>query len=176
MLFADTMAIFFVVVGLLISFNGVWLLARSVWSGAVARSVIAHEDSMWKSFLIGLPVTALSIFIFIALSSTKNGGAGLAAVLQLSIYLLFSSVGVAGLATIFGERLSRHPGDEAPWKATARGGSVLALSYLFPFMGWFIVLPITTVIGCGATIRAIWSSKRDRKSVEVSEAAQEMVG
>src|SRR5690606_25398357 len=74
----------------------------------------------------------------------------------------------SGIATLIGARLSSSEIIEPKWKTTARGGAVLSLSYLFPLVGWFVILPVSLVIGCGATVRAIWNRKRS-SSVEKRE-------
>ena len=37
-----------------------------------------------------------------------------------------------------------------PWRSTLRGGVVLELTYLLPFLGWFVILPASIIIGSGA--------------------------
>ncbi|MBX9695318.1 MAG: hypothetical protein K2Z81_23230 [Cyanobacteria bacterium] len=172
MILADTVAIFLVIVGLLISFNAIWLLSSALWPGAVTRAVMVHESGLVKSFFIGLPILVLTVFAVGVLGKDQGPG-GLVAAVLLAVVFIFSSVGVAGLATLFGERLAKQPrllGEEPGWKTTIRGGSVLALSYLFPLAGWFVVLPVSTVVGCGATVRAIWRGRKRRQTQKLEAA------
>lgn len=156
MILADTMLWFFVIVGLLISFNGIWLMSQAMWTGTVQRAVEIHRHSMWKSFFIGLPIIAVGVIAFLKMSDSKNGVAGLVGILLISCLFIFANVGVAGIAALFGERLAGEARPEPLWKLTLRGGSVLALSYLFPLAGWIVILPISLIVGCGATVRALW--------------------
>jgi hypothetical protein len=66
------------------------------------------------------------------------------------LYQLQANIGVAGLATTIGRRLPSPTDQLSPWRATLRGGIALELTYLLPFLGWFIVLPAATIIGTGA--------------------------
>lgn len=159
MILADTMLWFFVIVGLLISFNGMWLMSQAMWTTTIQRAVEIHRHGMWKSFFIGLPIIAVSVITFLMMSDSKNGVAGLVGILFISCLFIFANVGVAGIAALFGERLAGEARFEPLWKLTLRGGSVLALSYLFPLAGWFVVLPISLIVGCGATVRAVWRMK-----------------
>jgi hypothetical protein len=36
-----------------------------------------------------------------------------------------------------------------------RGGVVLELAFLFPIVGWFIVLPLALILGAGAAVRVV---------------------
>lgn len=159
MILADTMLWFFVIVGLLISFNGIWLMSQAMWTLTVQRAVEIHRHSMWKSFFIGLPIIAIGVIAFLKLSDSKNGLAGLIGILLISCLFILSSVGVAGIAALFGERLAGEARPEPLWKMTLRGGCVLALSYLFPIAGWIVILPVSLIVGCGATVRALWRMK-----------------
>lgn len=159
MILADTMLWFFVIVGLLISFNGMWMMSQAMWTTTVQRAVDIHRHSMWKSFFIGLPIIAVSVIAFLKMSDSKNGVAGLVGILFISCLFIFANVGVAAIAALFGERLAGELRPEPLWKLTLRGGSVLALSYLFPLAGWFVVLPISLIVGCGATVRVLWCTK-----------------
>ncbi len=165
MVLADTMAIFLVIVGLLICFNAVWLLCRSIWEPLVAGAREAHYNGMVKSFFLGLPLTALTVIVFGALANDKQGPWGLVAIVIAGVYLLFANIGVAAIAELIGEKLGGETSGQAPWRGTVRGGSVLVLSFLFPFLGWLLILPVATVVGCGAAIRALFREwKGDKKA------------
>jgi hypothetical protein len=64
--------------------------------------------------------------------------------------MLQAHTGVSGLATSIGRRLSSPLDEQRPWRSTLRGGLVLELTYLLPFLGWFVILPASIIIGSGA--------------------------
>ena len=104
--------------------------------------------------------------------------------MAISLAILFASNGIAGLATVVGQRLP-SPGDaERPWNATIRGGIVLELAFLLPFLGWFVLLPVSLLIGAGATVRSIvhrlWHDKakptgtiESSKSIESKDSPEQ---
>lgn len=168
MVLADTMAIFLTIVGFLICFNAVWLMCKALWGPLVAHSRDVHHDGMIKSFLLGLPLTALVVVMFAALTSNKQGPWGLIGILVMAAYLMFTSIGVAGIADLMGEKLGNNKQDQPPWRETVRGGAVLVLSFLFPILGWLLIMPVALVVGCGATMRAMfreWKCSRHEKKL-----------
>lgn len=173
MVLADTMAIFLTIVGLLICFNAVWLLCRALWGPLVAHCRDVHRDGMVKSFFLGLPLTALIVVLFGALTSNKQGPWGLIGILVMAAYLMFTSIGVAGIAELVGEKLGGKTQDQPPWRETVRGGAVLVLSFLFPFLGWLLIMPVALVVGCGATMRGMyreWKCSRHGKKSQTASS------
>ena len=155
MLMADILAYFFVVLGFMMAFPGLWLLCRGLWPNLVNESNCDCENGLLKPFLVGLPVSGAALFVAIAL--TKIGGpvAGVAAIATFSLYIIYASTGVSGLVTVIGQRLPSPADKDRPWNATIRGGVVLELSWLLPFLGWFILLPASFIIGAGAATRSV---------------------
>ena len=165
MLMADTMAIFFVILGLLLAFPGLWVLCRGLWPRAVTRAAAVCGKGLIKPFLAGLPLTAMMIFAAAVLGNLGPAGK-IAAVATVCLYLMIANCGVAGLVSVVGERLAGHSGDvdpQLPWLATLRGGVALGLASLLPILGWFVILPAAVIIGCGANLlslfRALSSSR-----------------
>lgn len=172
MVLADTMAIFLVIVGLLICFNAVWLFCRAIWEPLVNHARDAHYDGMVKSFFVGLPLTALVLVAFFALANDKQGPWGMVAIILLAAYMLFASIGVSGIAGFVGEKLGGNVQDQPPWRETVRGGAVLVLSFLFPVVGWLIIMPVAFVVGCGAAIRAVFRELKISRSRSRAQASR----
>lgn len=180
MLMADTMAIFFVILGLLLAFPGLWVLCRGLWPRAVANAAAVCGKGLIKPFLAGLPLTAVMIFAAAALGNLGPAGK-IGAVATVCLYLMIANCGVAGLVTVVGERLAGHSGDldsQQPWRATMRGGVALGLASLLPILGWFVILPAAVIIGCGANLLSLMraltasrvrSGRAPASSVETSE-------
>lgn len=159
MLMADTMAIFFVVLGLMLAFPGLWLLCRSLWPRMVAEATARCDAGLLKPFLAGLPLTALMILLVVVLGNLLGPLGKIAAASVVSLYLIFAHIGVAGLATCIGQRLASPKDAEQSWRATLRGGLILELPYLLPILGWFGLLPISIIIGCGAATLSLLSMR-----------------
>lgn len=149
MLMADTMSIFFVVVGMLLAFSGLWLLCRGLWPAAVEGAAERCAKRLWPYFLAGVPLTLATIVLTRILFALGPVGK-IAGVAVACFYLLQANIGVSGLATAIGRRLPSRLDKHSPWRATLRGGIALELTYLLPILGWFVVLPAATIIGAGA--------------------------
>jgi len=153
MLMADTMAIFFVILGLLLAFPGLWLLCRGLWPRVVNEAAAVCGKGLIKPFIAGLPVTAVMILAAAVLGNFGPAGK-IAAGAVICLYLLIANCGVAGLVTVVGERLATPPGNmdsQQPWRATLRGGVALGLASLLPILGWFVIFPSSVIVGCGAS-------------------------
>jgi hypothetical protein len=159
MLMADTITVFLVIVGLLIVFPGLWLLCTGLWPDRVNDCTDLCKRGLVKSFFVGLGITAVTAVIVIGLSKANSSIGGPAAIGVVCLYLVYANIGVAGLSTVIGSRLPSPDDAGRPWKATIRGGIVLELSCLIPILGWFVILPIATIIGCGSTTRTLLKRK-----------------
>jgi hypothetical protein len=158
MLMADTMAIFFVILGLLLAFPGLWVLCRGLWPRAVANAGAVCGKGLIKPFLVGAPLTVVMIFAAAVLSNLGPAGK-IAAVATVCLYLMIANCGVAGLVTVIGERLAEPSGNadsRPPWRSTLRGGVALGLASLLPILGWFVILPAAVIIGCGANLLSLF--------------------
>src|SRR5262249_13206616 len=152
MLMADTMAIFFVILGLLLALPGLWVLCRGLWPREVAKAAAVCGEGLIKPFLAGAPITAVMIFVAAVLGNFGPAGK-IAAVATICLYLMIANCGVAGLVTVVGERLAGPSGNidpQQPWRATLRGGVALGLASLLPILGWFLILRVVVICACGA--------------------------
>jgi hypothetical protein len=167
MLMADTMSIFFVILGMLLAFSGLWLMNRGLWPKAVEAAAERCAKRIWPYFLAGIPLTLLTIVLTRLLFLLGPAGkiAGLAVV---CFYLLQANIGVSGLATAIGRRLPSAIDGQSPWRTTLRGGIALVLTYLFPIVGWFVVLPSSIIIGTGAINVALLSRLKFQTTTQPS--------
>jgi len=151
---ADILAYFFVVLGFMLAFPGLWLLCRGLWPNLVNESNADCENGLVKPFLVGLPVSGAALFVAIALGKI-GGPVAVAGIATFCLYIIYASTGVSGLVTVIGQRLPSPADKDRPWNATIRGGIVLELSWLLPFLGWFILLPASFIIGAGSATRSL---------------------
>ena len=174
MLLADTMAIVFSVIGLLLAFPALWLVCLGIWPALTENAVAVCRKSLPKSFFLGLPI-AVSAFIFSQLLTKAEGPAGqMLPVIWLGLFLIFAQAGNVGVATLIGERLTSPAYVQRPWLRTLRGGIALELSWLLPFVGWFIILPVSICIGLGAATRALWNTRRRKRRLASGGATNEI--
>ncbi|MDX6709116.1 MAG: hypothetical protein QOH96_132 [Blastocatellia bacterium] len=154
MLMADTMAVFFVIVGMMLAFPGLWLLCLGLWPQTVGEAAERCRRGLRLSFLVGLPVTIVVVFSTLKLVNSLGGLGKAAGIGLFCAFMLHAHIGVSGFATAIGKRLASPVDQAREWRATLRGGVVLELTYLLPILGWFIILPVSIVIGSGAAARS----------------------
>ena len=68
--------------------------------------------------------------------------------------LLIALFGAAGLALRIGQGLQSARDEAEPWRRVLRGGIVLGLTFVMPFLGTFVLMPFAFIAGFGAMIMA----------------------
>lgn len=162
MLVADVIMWFFVIVGICLAFPALWLLSRGLYPRQVENITDYLEKSLLKPFFVGLPIALVVFLLVAAMSSNKSPFMDIASILTLGAFLFYANVGVAGLATMIGRRLPSPVDAERPWKCTIRGGTALVLSFVFPLLGWFCILPFSLIIGAGALTVKLMAGRKAR--------------
>lgn len=176
MLMADTMAIFLVILGLMLALPALWLLCFGLWPNAVKGAAEVCESGIVKSFALGAPVTGAVVFLAVALTNGLGNIGKISAAIVVCVYLLQSSIGVSGFAACIGRRINSPADDERYWRATLRGGIVLELASLLPILGWFFILPVSMIIGSGASALSLLSLQNVRTIKQKPGATTEPVG
>ena len=163
MLMADTLAIFLVVLGFLLALPGLWLLCSGLWPTVVTRTTADCNSGLLFPFLVGIPISVVAFFATVFASKELGPASGFVSIAIVCFYVLFASVGIAGLTTSIGNRLPSPAGIGRPWKGTIRVGFVVELAFLLPLLGWFVLLPSALIIGSGAAFRSILKGMRRSK-------------
>lgn len=170
MIMADVFKILFPVIGTLMSFVCFWLLLEAILPAVVDRSREKYERHPLRAALIGLLVTVPAILFGLALLNGGNPVAAFVGLSVLSLLVLLGLVGSAGLTRHVGQRLHTPFDEKQPWRGMLRGGTVLSISFLFPFVGWFLVLPMAMVSGVGAAVLSIRKPKETKDGQAVDGA------
>lgn len=149
MIMADILKFFLLIVGILTIYVSYWLVAQALFPDLVARTQKRYATPV-KITLIGLAVAAVPVAGGAILANLPNPVLKLAGVTLMVIPALLGLVGSAGLVARIGAGLPSPLDEQQPWRRVLRGGIVLALTFLLPFVGW-IVLPIWALVsGLGA--------------------------
>ncbi len=166
MIMADVLKIFLLILGTLIMFVAYWLAAQALFPGFVSRAR-SHYGRPWRTLGIGvlgtLPFLLLALALF---KNARNPVVNIAGVVTIAISILLGLAGSGGLAQRIGFGMPSPLDAQQPWRRTLRGGIVLALTFLLPFVGWFGLTIGTLVSGVGAAVLAI----RGRPKAEVPPA------
>jgi len=158
MIMADILKIFLLVVGLLTVYVSYWLVAQALFPGLVERARQQYGKPV-KITLLGLAAAVLPFILGVMISKLPNPVFKIAGVTLMVIPALLGLIGSAGLVQRIGAGLPSPLDEQQPWRRVLRGGILLALTFLLPVVGWF-VLPIWALVsGFGAFILSV----RERK-------------
>ena len=163
---ADVFTVFFIIVGFVIVYVGYWLLAAGLFPTMVERCAEQVGRAPVKTTLLGLvtfgPLLAIGFGISSKAPNAAGKAFGIGIVLVASLAALFGS---AGLALRIGTGLKSSRDERDPWRRMLRGGIVLGLTFVLPFLGTFLVMPLAFVSGFGAFLIGVWN----RRLVQVRE-------
>lgn len=160
----------FSVVALAIGFPGLLILINLLMGKVAERAALRLGWTPLASFLVGLPVSLLFVAI---IGGASDAGRTAVAMFFLAFVLLFWALGMAGMARLLGERIQQWGGHHSAIGGLLRGAAVLSLAIFMPLVGWFIVLPVTLVIGVGAACFALvgWVPRKKIEKAHAREAA-----
>ena len=163
MIMADVFKILFIILGILITTVSYWLLFEALFKRVVERASVAYEAHPYRvtllGALVGVPVFGVSLALL-----NSAAGLKLAGVILMSALFLVGLLGSAGLARLVGARLASATDTAYPWRRVLRGGIVLSITFVFPIVGWFVMLPLTLASGVGAVLL----SRMSQRSAEAS--------
>lgn len=153
---ADVYAVFGTMLSLGIVFPGMLLALRILFPELVQRAETRIGQTPARSFgmgLVGLLIAAVPIAILIALPVGLTKVLG---VLMILGSLAVASLGAAGVACVMGSRIRDWTGNErGTMRAFLFGALALEMAAAFPFIGWFLFIPIIIVMSLGAALFAL---------------------
>ncbi len=169
---ADVYAVFGTLLALGIAFPGMLMAWWLLFPGVVGRAGARAAGDPWRCLGVGLlGAIGLSIPIGVLLA-LPFGPAKFLGFMLLLLVLTAASLGAAGIAAQMGERLGDRVGGAATGPgAFLRGAVALELAAAFPFIGWFILIPLAILASLGAVLLTLL--RRQTRRVDVSaEPAQ----
>jgi hypothetical protein len=126
-----------------------WLTAAGLFPKAVAGFEQVYARRPVRATLVGLLTLGPLLVIMARAGQIPHPLARLAVLILGGGVILSAIFGTAGLALRVGNGLCP---ETSLWQRMARGGSMLGLSFLTPFIGWFFILPVCLCSGFGAFI------------------------
>lgn len=160
MLFADVIGIALTIIGFLLSLQGLWLLCRALWPNRVRRTAERCATHRIGALLLGIPITVFTLGLAGAIARRGGTPGQIVGWAIASVFLLYAGTGMSGFVTFIGERLPSPADSWRPWWATVRGGTAVELAILFPVIGWFVLLPVTLMLGVGAVTLSFFGRPR----------------
>ena len=163
---ADVFTFLFVILGFIIVYVAYWLMAAGLFPGMVERCAERMGQPV-KTTLVGALTLVPAVTLGFAISSKAPAAPlkvfGIGIVLLAALAALF---GAAGLALRIGRGLKSERDEREPWRVVMRGGIVLALTFVLPFLGTFVLMPFAFIAGAGAFVLTCF---RGRQPVPVTE-------
>ena len=168
MIVADILMWFLLITGTYVVIISYWLASQALLPELVDRCRQRIKAAPLRQALLGLGWTIPSAAAGVALLNAPNPLLKFAGATILLLLILAGLVGSAGLAAQIGFGLA-NPSDQAqPWRRVLRGGMVLGLTFVFQLIGWFLILPLSLVMGVGSLF-AYLSGSGTRRSTAVLE-------
>ena len=160
MIMADILKIFLLILGGVLIFISYWLASEALFPGLVERARDQYRRP-WKLTFAGLAMCAPLLGLALAASKFGNNPLmNIAALFLLGIVLFGGLAGSAGFAKRIGAGLPSPLDDAQPWRRVLRGGIVLVLTFLLPFIGGLGLSIWSLVTGFAAFVFAVREAKQ----------------
>lgn len=150
MIVADVLMWFLLIVGTYVIFISYWLASQALFPALTERCRQRIKNTPLRRAGAGLALTAPSAAGGIILLNAPNPALKFAGATILLLLILAGLVGSSGLVAQIGYGLANPSDETQPWRRVLRGGIVLGLTFVFPLIGWFLILPLSLILGIGA--------------------------
>ncbi|MCG3140306.1 MAG: hypothetical protein HDKAJFGB_01352 [Anaerolineae bacterium] len=150
----DITAVFVTLAAVGVVFPGLLLTWLLLLPATVERARERVTRTPWQVFFLGA-IALLGMGIPLALLNAAAGPLQFIRILSVFALLALVSIGAAGVAAMMGERLRGQGVNVTTPGALVRGAIALEFAMVFPFVGWFIVLPLIAILAFGAALFAL---------------------
>lgn len=166
----DMMAAISVVIAMTVAYPALLMLLSVVFSRTTSRVATRTESGRTLPFMVGLGIVLGVGGVSVAMVAS-GGPLQLVGTIVLLVLMFWATLGIAGLARLVGRRIGEMGNQKiGPLREMLVGGGVLSLSFGFPLIGWFVLLPLATVLGSGLTVMSFWGGGHSQdvvRSVEI---------
>ena len=153
---SDIARLFLILILMIVGLSAYFLVIQALFSPRVAKIKAIAPAMTARSFGLGLVnVVFFAVIALVSFSVAENTGPFVRGTLTISALIILGvlaialSLGLAGMASLVGERLLP---DLPAWKQMLWGTVCLALACALPFVGWFLLLPYVGFVGVGSVI------------------------
>ena len=151
---------------IVVSFTALVTLLAAVFRGQTGRARRAVAERPWQTLLVGLAGWIVfggiafwcwsQAFVERLLETDVVPGYLVAACAALVIPVVICLFGAPGLYTHIGSRIgAMRAGEFSDLQCVVTGSLVAIIAGLFPFLGWFVVLPLLLFAEFGAGVRSL---------------------
>ena len=168
---ADILKIFLLILGGVLIYIAFWLAAEALFPALVERA--RHQyNRPGKLTFAGLLMAAPFIVGALAIFKISHPVMNIVGIALLAVVFIGGLGGSAGLAKRVGIGLPSPVDDAQPWRRVLRGGIVLTLTFLLPFIGWMGLTIWTLVTGFAALVFAVREAKTPAAPAEPTPVAK----
>ena len=157
MTMADILQVFLLILGGLILVVSYWLLFEALAPRWVERSRKQYAERPFRVVFMGIILLVVPLLVTLIIIQSPAKAIGF---FMLFALILIGLLGSTGLARHVGTQLNSLGDEQQPWRRVLRGGAVLSVSCVMPFLGWFAVLPLILISGFGAVSLSIISARK----------------
>ena len=128
-----------------------WVAGAGMFPRATQSLAEVYDHRSIRATWVGLVTFGPLLVLFLQNGRIHNGPLRVLLFAAMFVGILMAFVGSAGLALRIGRNLGTS-GDL--WQQVLRGGVMLALVFITPVLGWFLMLPVGLASGFGAFLLA----------------------
>lgn len=159
----DVLALIGIIIGMIIAYPALLIMLSLFFQTRTKKASIRVKRGLITPFFVGLLLAIPSYGASIALISAGSVLQFLGAVL-LILVATWGAIGIAGMAQHYGQRLADLADqDQSTLKMWLSGGFVITLAIAFPIVGWFVIMPFTSIIGLGSATLGLFTRLPDAK-------------
>lgn len=128
----------------------------------IRQARINLEDRPWRSILLGaLNFAGAGIIVTLLINLANNNWQWQSAVMPFILFVTIviaipAVIGLCAMVILIGTRLGET---RSPLWTYLRGGGLLLLACLFPFVGWFVFTPLVVWASIGSVVGTLVKSK-----------------
>ncbi len=151
---ADVYTVTFSVIGLLLTWPALLITLNLLFPSLSKRMAGRLGSAPGTSFMVGLPATAVLVFLILVAFDNGSGLMQAAAFLTAGFLFALWMLGSAGFARLLGGRMGIMA-QQSELKRLAWGAMLFVLAMLFPVIGWFFFLPVTGIMAVGSAVSSV---------------------
>ena len=177
MIMADVFAVFGTLLAIAIALPALLLTWRLLLPSITTRAETRVGQTPWLCFFTGAAFLLLAAITLIVLFNLPWSGFQVMGFIGIFVLMALASLGAAGMAGLLGQRMKGLGLSASAVGATLRGAVAMELAAAFPVIGWFIFIPVTSIVVFGAALFALvgWVPKPKTRPASVQTPTQEIV-
>jgi hypothetical protein len=169
MIMADILLWTLIILGTYVVFVAYWIGAYALFPALVERCRATYGVRPVAATFLGLAILLPAITVAtVVTKALPHPVVTIPVIGALLAVALSCLIGSAGLALRIGAGMASPLDAAQPWRRLLRGGMVLGLAFVMPFLGWFVLLPWSLASGLGALVlsRRATAPVREHAAIE----------